>query len=658
VKALLRHPNFPLLLLLLIGLAAGLPVYNDYGLSWDEPLFYQYAAAIPGAYSIQARLDGTFNMEDAYGPSADHAAYGPAYLLLAQPLVDGLDALTQSAQPDLWHLVNYLTFVIGALLLYLLCRRWVSPWAAFGAALLFLTQPVLWGHAWINPKDMPFLVFFVAAMLTGLRLVDVLKQGAPSPQLSMEQADRRWQRRRWAWQVAGIVLVALALIAVLFYGSWQALFSDLIQKAYLAPAASTLGRLFSRLAPNAGQVAVDAYINKALIWLNRLKLGLVGGTLLVAVPALALTFWLDGVRRLFGWLEKHVGPLPTPPGWWVKGILARRWLFPALLAGAMLGLLTSNRIVGPLAGLLVALSFFLYSGRRPWVGLLVYALAGGLVCLATWPYLWEAPLSRFIEVLRHMSDNPHPIPVLFNGLIYQSDKLPASYLPGMLALTLSEPVWLLFLGGVGVGAWRTLHQRLEWRDLLPVLLWFLLPFTYVVLRRPPIYDGYRHFMFILPPVFVFIALALQALFERLRRSWASALLLLVILLPGVIALVSLHPYQYTYYNSLVGSTGGAFRRYETDYWLTCYRELVGELNQSVPQGGTLFVYRQPSIAAGYAIPGINVLRYDPDDDQTFSGSLLLLTTRANVDLDNYTEAPELLSVGRDGAVFCLVRQIP
>jgi hypothetical protein len=328
------------------------------------------------------------------------------------------------------------------------------------------------------------------------------------------------------------------------------------------------------------------------------------------------------------------------------------------VAGALVGLLTANRIVGPLAGVLVAFSFFLYSGRRPWAGLLVYGLAGGLVCLASWPYLWEAPLSRFSDVLRHMSDNPHAIPVLFNGIVYQSDKLPASYLPGMLALTLSEPVWLLFLGGLVAATWRAFRRRLELRDLLAVLVWFLLPFVYVVLRRPPIYDGYRHFMFILPPIFVFIALALQALFEWLRRPWACVLLVAGILLPGVIGLVSLHPYQYTYYNSLAGGMGGAFRRYETDYWLTCYRELMGELNQAVPEGSTLFVYRQPSIAETYAVPGINVERYDPDDDQTFSGSLLLLTTRSNVDVVNYPEAPELLSVVRDGAVFCLVREIP
>jgi hypothetical protein len=85
---------------------------------------------------------------------------------------------------------------------------------------------------------------------------------------------------------------------------------------------------------------------------------------------------------------------------------------------------------------------------------------------------------------------------------------------------------------------------------------------------------------------------------------------------------------------------------------------MGELNQTAPAGSTLFVHRQPSIAQEYAGPGLTVLRYDPDDDQTFSGSLLLLTTRANVDLVNHPEAPELLSVGRDGAVFCLVRRIP
>jgi len=87
-----RHPNFPLILLLAVSLVAGLLTFQDYSLSWDEPLFYAYADAIPYAYSISERLSGDFNIENAYGPSAeDHKIYGPAYLLPAKVVVDLLD---------------------------------------------------------------------------------------------------------------------------------------------------------------------------------------------------------------------------------------------------------------------------------------------------------------------------------------------------------------------------------------------------------------------------------------------------------------------------------------------------------------------------------------------------------------------------------------
>ena len=73
---------------------------------------------------------------------------------------------------------------------------------------------------------------------------------------------------------------------------------------------------------------------------------------------------------------------------------------------------------------------------------------------------------------------------------------------------------------------------------------------------------------------------------------------------------------------------------------------------------TLFVHRNPAIARQYATPGMNIELFDPDDDRTFPGSWLLLTTRANVDLSIHPEAPEILSVGREGAEFCLVKDIP
>jgi hypothetical protein len=333
-------------------------------------------------------------------------------------------------------------------------------------------------------------------------------------------------------------------------------------------------------------------------------------------------------------------------------------LLKTVLAGILLGLVVSIRVVGPLVGVLVCLYFLFKSGQRSFAGMVIYGIVAILAMYAAWPYLWDAPLAHFISVLQHMAHNPQILPVLFNGVVYSSDKLPATYLPVMLGITLTWPVWPVFIAGLVVFWLRFKSGRLEWRSLTPILLWFIVPFMYVLIFRPPMYDGYRHFLFILPPVFIVSGLVFQAIIERVRNNWSYALVIAVLVVPGVIGLVRLHPYEYTYYNLLVGGTGGAFRHYETDFWLTCYKELMTQVDEKVAPGTTLFVHRQPSIAQAYASSGLFIDRFDPEDDRTFSGSLLLLTTRANVDLSLHLEAPEILNVGREGAVFCLVKDIP
>ncbi len=46
-------------------------------------------------------------------------------------------------------------------------------------------------------------------------------------------------------------------------------------------------------------------------------------------------------------------------------------------------------------------------------------------------------------------------------------------------------------------------------------------------------------------------------------------------------LVLLHPYQYLYYNPLVGGLEGAARNYDTDYWVNIMPEAVDELEAYV-----------------------------------------------------------------------------
>ena len=187
----------PILVLLIINIVMGLFTFPNYGLSWDEPLFYDYADSLPYAYSPREWFSGNFNLDNAFGSSAsDHANRGPAYILIAQPVVSLLESV-KFDNASAWHLVNFLTFQLGVYLLYRLSKRWMKNSAALASAAFFAWQPLLWGHAFINPKDPPFLVFFLGAICFGFEMVDAL-----------EEDPKGFPSSRTSWKPLGFILLA------------------------------------------------------------------------------------------------------------------------------------------------------------------------------------------------------------------------------------------------------------------------------------------------------------------------------------------------------------------------------------------------------------------------------------------------------------------
>jgi len=530
LSTILRALRHPLLLLLTINLTVGLLTFHNYGLSWDEPLFYDYADSIWKAYSPEAFSPG-FDFESVYGRSAeDHKTRGPAYLLLARPVQQSLITLFGLDTASAWHLVNFLTFqIIGVGFFYALLLRWVGPSAAFLATALFASQPLLWGHAFINPKDTIFTAFFIAATQLGLQMIDQLAQHNPSQQTAQGNSHPQT--------------------------AWRSL------------------------------------------------------------------------------------PLAVKLSTW-----------PAIV----FGLTISIRILAPLAGLLIGIYALIklqknIFNRLNLLTLAVFGITTALAMIVSWPYLWANPLTRLSEIVELMSRHPASIQVLFSGQLYPAYDLPYSYLPKLLALTLTEPVWPLFALGILLVVWK----RQDWPALAPLLLWFIIPFFYVVLRRPPLSDNFRHFLFILPPIFIYAAIAIDALSTRLRHNWAVAILGALLLMPGIYANARLHPYEYTYYNSLAE---GPYRAYETDYWLTCYKE-AAEWAQANDPGATLHVQREPALARYYA-PTLTIADLDKEPESNVQpGDLLLLSTRANMDTRSiYRSLPVVTSFGRNGAEFCIIKR--
>jgi hypothetical protein len=328
-----------------------------------------------------------------------------------------------------------------------------------------------------------------------------------------------------------------------------------------------------------------------------------------------------------------------------------------VVPAVFLGIATSIRILGPLAGILVFIYFLSkHPTYRSALGMLLYFTLSIIISIATWPYLWEDP-ARFLEVFRFMSANPTIQHVLFGGKTYRAHKLPGSYLLFFLFFTLTEFVWPLFILGLPFALRKMRTPSPERFPLALVLAWLVIPMGYVVFCSPPMYDGMRHFLFILPPVFIFSAFLFDYLLGKIKRPWAGFLLIAAIISPGIAGIVRLHPYQYTYYNSFIGGTAGAFRNYQTDYWLTCYKEAIAQFNQMAPRPAVLYVHREPAIAAAYTADGTLVKDERGANKQVRPGDYILVNTRNNEDLRTFPDARTVLTIGREGAYFCVIKQV-
>jgi hypothetical protein len=322
-----------------------------------------------------------------------------------------------------------------------------------------------------------------------------------------------------------------------------------------------------------------------------------------------------------------------------------------LPAGIVLGLAVSIRIFGVWAGVLVAGYLLWKSGRSACLILATYGLIAIAFMYITWPYLWPDPVGHFLETVQIMSQHPWPGSVLFNGATYPANDLPALYVPTLLAIQLTEPVWALFIAGLAVAAYGVARRQTANMELLALTLgWFLLPLVMFIVLRPTLYDNFRQAFFIVPPIFFVAGLA----FDLIRRPLLQAALIALVLLPGLIASARLHPYEYVYYNQFIGGLDAVVDRFELEYWGTSYRQAAAEANRIAPPNANVWVDGPAHLFARFARPDFHL--YSPQEAARADRYDVVVTlVRYNWDKTSFPEAKIVYEVAREGAVFSIIR---
>src|SRR5688572_15284485 len=299
-----------------------------------------------------------------------------------------------------------------------------------------------------------------------------------------------------------------------------------------------------------------------------------------------------------------------------------------------------------------------YRGRAIWTDLRAavastfgVGIVAWLVMLIWWPYAQISPILNPLRAFRRSANFiDYNADALYRGKYVPSDSLPWDYLPTWFSITLPEFYGvILSMGLVAFVARKLSRQPMRGggdpdrrSKILFLVFATCFPVATAMAMQPILYDGTRHFLFVVPPFAVLVGLTLTwPLSVGLSRPLkvVSASLLLVLGGMTVVDMIKLHPYEYAYFNRSFGGLKAALGRYETDYWGVSHKEgidwLVRNYRPDAPEGSIRVANTAADFQTAYYLrPGQpETARFTPVDKRN-DPDVILSITRFNVHLNN------------------------
>jgi hypothetical protein len=266
-----------------------------------------------------------------------------------------------------------------------------------------------------------------------------------------------------------------------------------------------------------------------------------------------------------------------------------------LLAGAALGLRVLGLFLMAYACVTIVLAMLgrEHGTRDERLGILgrsILALAPGiliayLVMIAVWPWAALDPLNplKAFYVFGHLN---YGIRTVISGQVYLMAEVPRWYIPLYLVIRLHL---LMIVGTLLALCFVTSRMRSgdddtrRWRiETAFVAVAAILPVACHAAAHGPAFSGLRHFLFVVPAFAALAGIGIDAAIAHLRTR-RRVLAIGAFVTTGAaciwyaIVLVRMHPYEYLFYNPLVGGLHGASRQFAGDYWGATTPEAVTDL---------------------------------------------------------------------------------
>jgi hypothetical protein len=280
--------------------------------------------------------------------------------------------------------------------------------------------------------------------------------------------------------------------------------------------------------------------------------------------------------------------------WWYESKTWKR----AVLAGIIAGIAWAIKVNA------LFLPFFFFLGVWKWnfKGLrlkqvwftirtflwqhLIMIISAILVFFLSWPWLWADP-KRFFTY--------------FNLFLSQGQRIGApefSTAPLLLTLYTMPEFFLVFLIlGIGLSIWWMIKEKKPIIRLLAI--WLIIPIFRISIPGAVNFDGIRHFLEFLPAAAMLAAFGVVTEIQsfKWREKWLKTLVIIVLVVISILNIVEFelayHPYEYLYYNHLIGSGEQIPKVFGddqfTDYWGITYRKGMAWLKNYADPNSYVYV---------------------------------------------------------------------
>ncbi|MGB0391525.1 MAG: tetratricopeptide repeat protein [Salibacteraceae bacterium] len=282
----------------------------------------------------------------------------------------------------------------------------------------------------------------------------------------------------------------------------------------------------------------------------------------------------------------------------IRNMTWKLQLLTALAIGSSIGIRIGGLILVGYLFLFVGLYYLFTSGglknafnkegmghiKNIVISTIVVALGAYVIGIMFWPYALDNPIENPMKALGEMSDfaSKAGIRQLYKGDIVWSDHLPPYYTLHYIFMTTPVAVMLGVLLFFAFLRKKVNSNTLFWKFAL--FFAFAFPIFYIFYKDSMVYSGWRHTLFTYPTLAVCAAIGFEFLIRQFKNGKVQVALLCaipVLLIHPISHTIKNSPFQYIYFNEIIGGVDNTVGEYENDYYYHSSKEAYDWLLQNV-----------------------------------------------------------------------------